>query len=261
MKKILTYLTLVLVLSCLGYYAVLNAKVLGISPFLSMFYLMWCPALAALATYLIQDRSLAGVGWGLGKIKWLTLAYLLPLAYGAIAYGAIWLTGLGLINGQYQFNFLGLVIVGTITNIAFAAGEEIGWRGLLAPELYKKMGYTASSFLTGVIWAVWHFPLIIAGAYLSHMPLLPQLLLLVVTLAAMSFVFSWLRLISGSVWTAVLLHASHNLYVQRFFDPMTLESGPLTKYIAGESGLALTAVFLILAVVFWSRRKKLPASA
>jgi len=258
MKKVLTYLLLVLTLSSVGYYLVLNAKVLGISPFLSMFYLMWCPALAALATYLIHDRSLAGVGWGLGKLQWLALSYFLPLAYGTIAYGAIWLTGLGLINGQYQFNFLSLVIVGTIINIAFAAGEEIGWRGFLAPELYKKMGYTASCLLTGVIWAVWHFPIIIAGSYLAKMPLLPQLLLLVVTLIAMSFVFSWLRLISGSVWTAVLLHASHNLYVQRLFDPMTLGSGPLTKYIAGESGLALTFVFLILAVIVWSQRKKLP---
>jgi membrane protease YdiL (CAAX protease family) len=151
------------------------------------------------------------------------------------------------------------VVIGTILNVVFAAGEELGWRGFLAPELYKRMNYTAASLLTGVIWAAWHFPIIIAGSYLAKMPLGPQLLLLVVTITAMTFVINWLRFISGSVWTAVLLHASHNLYVQRLFDPLTLDSGPLTKYVAGESGLALTAVFLVLAGICWSQRGKLPS--
>jgi membrane protease YdiL (CAAX protease family) len=253
MKKILTFLVLVSVLSAVGAYLVINFKALGLNPLLCM--------LSAFATYLLYDKSLAGVGWGPGKPKWLAVSYFLPLLYGAVAYGVIWLTGLGKFNGQYQFNFVGLVVIGTLFNIIFAAGEELGWRGFLAPELYKRLSYTAASVLTGVIWAVWHFPIIIAGAYLAKMPLGPQLLLLVVTLVAMTFVFNWLRFVSGSVWTAVLLHASHNLYVQRLFDPLTLDAGPLTKYAAGESGLALTVVFLALALICWSQRGKLPSRA
>ena len=261
MKKILTFLVLVSVLSAVGAYLVINFKALGLNPLLCMLYLMWCPALSAFITYWLYDKSLAGIGWGLGKPQWLALSYLLPLLYGSLAYGFIWLSGLGLFNGQYQFKVVSLVLVGTVINVVFAAGEELGWRGFLAPELYKRMNYTAASLLTGVIWAVWHFPIIIAGAYLAKMPLGPQLLLLIVTVTAMTFVFNWLRFISGSVWTAVLLHASHNLYVQRLFDPLTLDSGPLTKYAAGESGLALTVVFLALAVFCWSQRGKLLSRA
>jgi hypothetical protein len=36
-----------------------------------------------------------------------------------------------------------------------------------------------------------------------------------------SFLFAWMRLKSGSVWTGMLLHASHNLFVQAFFDAQT----------------------------------------
>ena len=36
---------------------------------------------------------------------------------------------------------------------------------------------------------------------------------------AISFVFAWMRLKSGSLWTGALLHASHNLYVQTIFTP------------------------------------------
>jgi membrane protease YdiL (CAAX protease family) len=82
-------------------------------------------------------------------------------------------------------------------------------------------------------------------------------LLLVVTVTSMTFTISWLRLKSGSVWPAILLHASHNLYIQRLFDPLPTETSSLSKYVIGESGIALTIVFLALAVVFWGFRKRL----
>ena len=258
MKKILTYLILVILFSSLGYYLVINSRSLGISPFAAMFYLMWCPALSGIITSLVYEKSLKGLGFRFGKLKWLGLAYLLPLVYGGLAYGFIWIFGFGGINPAYQFNFFHLVIYGTLFNIAFAAGEEIGWRGFLVPHLYNKVNFTATCLITGVIWSVWHFPLIISGVYLATMPMIPQLILLVVTVTAITFVFSWFRIKSGSVWAAIILHASHNLYLQRFFDPLTTQTGSLSKYMTGESGLVLTVIFISMAIIFWSLRKKLP---
>ena len=42
------------------------------------------------------------------------------------------------------------------------------------------------------------------------------------------------------------------------FDPLTTETSSLSKYVIGESGIALTIVFIALAVVFWSLRRHLP---
>lgn len=50
---------------------------------------------------------------------------------------------------------------------------------------------------------------------------------------AASFVFAWLRFRSGSVWTVVLFHASHNLLIQQIFDPPTEDRG-ITEYVTTE---------------------------
>lgn len=259
MKKIITYVILVFSLSSIGYYLVVHSKTLGISPFIAMFYLMWCPALSGIITYLIYEKNISGIGWRPGRPRWLSLGYFLPICYAALAYGIIWLSGLGGINPDYKFNAFKLILLGTLFNVAFAAGEEIGWRGFLVPQLYKvTKSFTKTCLITGIIWSVWHFPLIISGAYLAKMPVGSQLLLLVITVTAMTFPISWLRLKSGSVWPAVLLHASHNLYIQRLFDPLTTETSSLSKYMIGESGIVMMVIFIGVAAIFWRLRKQLP---
>jgi len=259
MKKILTYIILTFSLSSIGYYLVINAKSLGLNPLIAMFYLMWCPALSGIITSLVYEKNLRGFGFRPGQKKWLAIGYFLPIGYATLAYSIIWLFGFGAINPLYQFNFFQLVIMGTLINIAFAAGEEIGWRGFLAPQVYTyTRSFTKTCLITGFIWSLWHFPLIISGVYLAKMSLDSQLLLLVLSVTAMTFPITWLRLKSASVWPAILLHASHNLYIQRLFDPLTIETNSLSKYMIGESGLVMAVIFIGLAVVFWTLRKQLP---
>ncbi|MBR4157342.1 MAG: CPBP family intramembrane metalloprotease [Oscillospiraceae bacterium] len=58
-------------------------------------------------------------------------------------------------NGSPWYMFpLGFVIMIPFVGIA----EETGWRGLLQPELDKRMPYPFSVLLTAAIWFVWHFP-------------------------------------------------------------------------------------------------------
>ncbi|OGW75705.1 MAG: hypothetical protein A2Z72_03280 [Omnitrophica bacterium RBG_13_46_9] len=258
MKKIVIYIILTFLLSSIGYYLIIHSKALGISPFIVMFYLMWCPGLSGIITSLVYEKNLSGIGLKPGRPQWLVLGYFLPICYATLAYGIIWLFGLGGINPDYRFNAFKVIFLGTLFNVAFATGEEIGWRGFLVPNLYKLTTFTKTCLITGIIWSVWHFPLIISGIYLAKMPVGPQLLLLVVTVTAMTFPISWLRLNSGSVWPAALLHASHNLYIQRFFDPITTETGSISKYMTGESGIVMMAIFIGLALIFCGLRKKLP---
>lgn len=46
-----------------------------------------------------------------------------------------------------------------LTGVATAAGEEIGWRGFLVPELAKGLPFTAVALVSGIIWAAWHYPI------------------------------------------------------------------------------------------------------
>ena len=73
----------------------------------------------------------------------------------------------------------------------------------------------------------------------------------------MSFIMTWLRLKSGSLWTAVILHGSHNLFIQGFYDPLTIEKD-ITNYFTTEFGFGLAFIYSIVAYFFWKQRSKLP---
>jgi uncharacterized protein len=65
-----------------------------------------------------------------------------------------------------------------------------------------------------------------------------------------------LRLRSGSLWPAALLHASHNLFIMHVFDAMTVETD-LTAFITGELGVGLALTGVVVAYLFWHKRETL----
>jgi uncharacterized protein len=145
---------------------------------------------------------------------------------------------------------------GLITNLASALGEEIGWRGFLVPELFKTMGFTGTALFSGIVWACWHYPLIIWGGYNGGTPTWYSLMCFTVSIVAISFVFAWIRLKSGTLWAAAILHASHNCYIQDILSPLTRNTGK-TAWFIDEFGAVLPIVAVGFAVYFWRRRKEL----
>jgi membrane protease YdiL (CAAX protease family) len=43
-------------------------------------------------------------------------------------------------------------------------GEELGWRGWLLPNLTARYGLSGATLFTGIIWYIWHFPILLGGA-------------------------------------------------------------------------------------------------
>ena len=50
-----------------------------------------------------------------------------------------------------------------------------------------------------------------------------------------------------SLWPAVLLHASHNVFVQSIFDRLTV-NGPYTQYLTSEFGAGLAIGYALIAL-------------
>ncbi len=94
-------------------------------------------------------------------------------------------------------------------NMLFTFGEEFGWRGYLLPRL-APLGGVPAALITGVIWGLWHAPLIVLVGY--NYPGHPWLGvgMMVVFTIALSLIFAWLRFRSGSVWPSTLAHAAIN---------------------------------------------------
>jgi membrane protease YdiL (CAAX protease family) len=72
-------------------------------------------------------------------------------------------------------------------------------------------------------------------------------------LPVISFVWTWMRLKTGSLWPGVVLHATHNTFIQQIFDPLTVDNNK-TRYVAGEFGVTLGVIAILMAVYFWRRR-------
>ena len=238
--------------------------------------LMWSPAIAALLTCRLRGLSLQSLGWGWGAWRWQWLAFVIPLGYAAVAYGIVWLSGYGgfpdpkfvvstraslgwtsapdwLVLGGY---FLLIGSAGMALSMAFALGEEIGWRGFLAPRLTARFGFKAGALLTGVIWTAWHLPLVFFADYNNSAPSWFGVTCFAALLLGMSVIMAWLRLSSGSLWTAAIFHASHNQFIQVFFTPATSVRGTKTSFAIDEFGFALPAVVLVLAIAVWRLAKK-----
>ena len=142
------------------------------------------------------------------------------------------------------------------TSLAFALGEEIGWRGFLAPHMTRAFGFRPGALLTALVWTAWRLPLVFLADYHSGAPWWFGVGCFAVLMLGMSVVMAWLRLTSGSLWTAALFHASHNQFIQVFFTPATQARGAITPYAVDEFGFALPLVVLVLASLFWMRGLK-----
>jgi membrane protease YdiL (CAAX protease family) len=254
-RNVVTFLILTLALSSIFYYLIISAGTLGAGSGLFVLGLMWCPGIAAIITRLAYQKNLRGMGWGWGKTRYQALSYLLPIGYALVAYGIVWLVGLGGISRGFSVNPLRFVALGTLMSCLYALGEEIGWRGLLVPELAKLTSFRNTSLLSGIIWSVWHYPVLLFADYNAGTPAVYGLLCFTIMVVGISFAFAWIRLVAGSVWTAMFLHASHNLYIQGFFDQVTTDVG-ITEYITGEFGAALAIISLVVAYWFWRVRAR-----
>lgn len=100
------------------------------------------------------------------------------------------------------------VVAGYTINALFALGEELGWRGYLQHEL-RGLGFWTSSALIGLIWGVWHWPIILMGYNYPQHPVagVGMMVLFTVLLAPL---LSYIRLRSGTVVGATIFHGFIN---------------------------------------------------
>lgn len=148
------------------------------------------------------------------------------------------------------------VLLAPFINLIPCLGEELGWRGYLLPKLLKRYSPRTAVLLTGVIWGIWHAPMIALGHnygldYLGY-PWLGILLMTLFCVGFGAFVAS-LSIQTQSAIPAALSHASLNgiasaalLVSKAGYSPLV---GPLPMGI-----LAGAPIFVLGIVLFFSKR-------
>lgn len=139
------------------------------------------------------------------------------------------------------------LIAGTTINAVLAFGEELGWRGLLVREL-GFMGFWKSSALIGIIWGLWHAPLILLGLNYPQHPELGVAVMTVFTLLLAPLI-GYIRIKARSVIAASIFHGTLNAVPGLAL--MFISGGDdLTVGITGLAGLIVLAAANLLLFIF-----------
>ena len=251
-RSLLTFITGLLIVSFLWEGAILLlGGITGPYFVLLAVILMYFPALGALV-YLRQR----GLAWRrlvttAGKRWYLLAAVVAPVLVSVATLTLAAATGLiaqalvdpatGLVNtpvpgvqlpvGIFILQFLVSLVLGVAITSLATFGEEFGWRGVFQNLFIREFGVVQGILLLGLIWGIWHAPLIYSGYNFPGYPLLGAFVLMPLLTIGFSGVFAWLTLRSGSLWPAVLAHASINSTAAGLLYWPQFEGELLTKYL------------------------------
>lgn len=144
------------------------------------------------------------------------------------------------------------LILAPLLNSVSTFGEEFGWRGYLQIKLMP-LGPRKAILLTGLIWGVWHWPLILMGHNYGldyfGAPFLGSLAMVWFTVVV-GVLLGWLTVRSESVWPAIIAHAGLNgiaalgiLLVKGEPSPLL---GPAPSGLLGGLGFTLAAALILV---------------
>lgn len=100
------------------------------------------------------------------------------------------------------------ILLAPFFNTLFALGEEIGWRGFLLPRLLP-LGQWRAMIITGILWGLWHAPVIVQGQNYPGYPVL-GIFMMIIFCILLGIIFGWLYLNTRSPWSAALAHGAIN---------------------------------------------------
>lgn len=153
------------------------------------------------------------------------------------------------------------VLINPIMGLLQCLGEEFAWRGYLLPKLNKHFSYKASVLIDGVIWGLWHAPIIAMGFnYGSEHPVW-GILAMTVHCVILGIIESFLFSKTQSVWCPVVFHAALNAMDK--FSPSALFMGTGADPFIGPNavgiigGIGFTAIAVIIFVKYVPDKKYL----
>jgi len=242
-----------------------SGKPIGESPWL-VYGLMWTPGVASIVARLVFREGFRDVSFRVGGAagwKAIGFAWLLPPVFGSVVYGLAWATGLASF-GVPALADVGLSALGqparlvtllgisltlvSVLSLVSAAGEEIGWRGYLLTRLIEA-GVPRPVLVSSLVCALWQVPLVVSGQYAAGPSRVLSAAVFVATFVGIGFTMAYLRLSTGSVWPAIVLHGVWNAVIQGTFDVSTKEP----SIWVGEAGLLVAAASLAVA---WALTRK-----
>ncbi len=239
----------------------------------SLGMLLWLIAPLGISLLL---RAFAGDGWKDFGIKpnfrGNTVGYIIALLVFPVLTALVLLIGraLGLIAfPNFSLNALGLLFQ------AFALGllplfvknifEEAAWRGYLAPKIFSlRLNDFVGHLIVGLVWGAWHIPyylFFLDRAVLQNfttLGLAAFIPLSIVVMISWAMVYGEIRLLTNSIWPAVLMHVVEDAFLNQLFTEQHIRIVAGTDWLVSPvNGLISIFLFVALGLALrrWRKRK------
>lgn len=260
---------------------------------------MFIPAFAALITRLVTGEKFIGSNLMLslnlkGNLKYYGLAWfgiVLLILVGAAAYFLIFPKqfdadmGYARVLFEAQAQAAGTTITGEqirqamimqilmgiflspFLNLINCFGEEWGWRGYLLPKMLKRFKVVPTLLITGVIWGLWHAPLIVTGhnyglGYRGYP--VTGILAMCVFCIVMGIILSYITIRTNSCIPAVMAHGTLNgfsaigICFTSLENPYNVFLGPAPTGLIGGFGFIILAAVLLYLLYKEEKQNNLP---
>jgi len=214
---------------------------------------------------LIRGENLSKYDIKIGDLKLSPIAYIYPLV--SILIAAVIMNMLGFhIDwelaylkeklAQYSLS-LGLTpdevvemlimnsIIAPFFNMIFAVGEEVGWRGYLLSKFMEKNSIETSLIFVGIIWALWHAPLIIFIGYNYPSLRIYGLFLFIPFCISHGIILAWLRIKSGGILLPALGHGAVNAF--GWLGAYLYPNNDLLNLLVGIPGIIVSSILATIA--------------
>lgn len=248
------------------------------SLYIMIFYMFIPMIMAIILQKFVYKDSLKDLGLSFKLNWWWVVAWILPLILALLAFAvSLLIPGVQFSNGMEGFLsrlsgsltpeqlemlktqiasapyviFLTSIIQGLIygptINAVTAFGEEYGWRGFLQKQ-YNYLSFWKMSLFIGIIWGLWHAPIIIQGYNYPQNPVLGVFMMVIFTVLFTPLI-AYVRIKSGSVITAAIMHGTLNATagISLLF---TTGGSDLTVGVMGLAGFISMAILNLIILLY-----------
>ena len=146
-----------------------------------------------------------------------------------------------------------ILFVFVVQILTSGLGEEPGWRGFLLPRLQARISGEKYVWILGLIWAVWHYPLVIFQTMsMMQNVTAPQMVITIImalagqtmALIGISFIYVWLYNQTRSVFLMIVFHALSNTFTSW-----------LTSYLAEPQAVSIFMALMPWAIVVLMQKR------
>ena len=245
----------------------LSGTIVALVPGSTPYWIALCMFIPLVATLICQKMSKeplfrnVGIHWKVNR-WWFVGWLIIPVIALLTLLFTYWISGLDTHSealqqlgetlpvgpvGAVAITLLSGMVTGATINAIFAFGEEVGWRGYLLKQFEGK-NFLTSAIVIGIIWGLWHAPLILMG---YNYPQHPQwgVLMMVVMCTFLSFIIQYFRAKSGSVVVAAIMHGTFNAVAGMAMLFVGLDR--FNDLLDGACGLAGILALLVVALLIF----------